>query len=102
MNILCEEDCGPVAHEAGQPSGDMAKTRFELFFEQMKNLSENHTEVISGFLFACFSLIMASTVHKALIPMPKFAQEYLNFMSLKKKVWNGDMGMDRILLRGMV
>ena len=61
MNILCEEDCGPVAHDAGQPSGGMATTTFEMFFEQMKNLSENHTEVISGFLFACFSLIVAST-----------------------------------------
>lgn len=58
----------------------------------MKNLSENHAEVISGFLFACFSLFMASTAHKALIPMPKLAQEHLNFMSLKKKVWNGGMG----------
>jgi hypothetical protein len=58
----------------------------------MKNLSENHAEVISGFLFACFSLLMASTAHKAWIPMPKLAQEHLNFMLVKKKVWNGGMG----------
>ena len=86
----------PASHQEAWPK------QHSNCFEQMKNLSENHTEVISGFLFACFSLIVASTAHKALIPMPKFAQEYLNFMSLKKKVWNGDMGMDRILLRGMV
>ena len=58
----------------------------------MKNLSENHAEVISGFLFACFSLLMASTAHKAWIPMPKLAQEHLNFMLEEKKVWNGGMG----------
>ena len=61
-------------------------------FEKMKNLSENHAEVISGFLFACFSLLMASTAHKAWIPMPKLAQEHLNFMLVEKKVWNGGMG----------